>query len=136
MNRSLPIAFFAVLLAASAASAERAPEDKEKATHVLTGKVAKVFTRRDGRLTEYVVQMIVSEVHKGEGVKEGDAFYAYVFMKSPPLFGFVAEPRGHSAVPKEGQTIKAWIQDRAGRHEGNYKDWFETVAEKDAQEKK
>jgi len=132
-TRNIGAALTLMALLAAAAHAEKAPEDKEKAEFVLTGKVMRVYSRGEGRLTEYIVQMSVQEVHKGEGVKKGDAFYIYCFQKSRPLIP-VAEPRGHSAVPKEGQVIKAYVHDRAGRHEANYSHWFEVVEVK-AEEK-
>ncbi len=136
MKRLNGIAGVCIIIAAlaGAAAAERPPERKETADFILTGKVNRIYTRREGRLTEYVVRIIIDQVHKGEGVKPGEAFYISVFQKSAPLLP-VAEARGHSDVPKEGQVIKAYIHDRAGRHEGNYKDWFEVVAQKPQEEK-
>ena len=126
----------AIVLAAALASwpgtagAERMPERKEAADYILTGRVEKVFKRQEGRRHEYVVLLAVREVHKGEGVKAGDAFYAYCFQVAKVPLVPVAEEGGHDAVPQEGQTVKAYVRHRGGRHEGNYSDWFEVVPDR------
>ena len=111
---------------AGRAVAERPGENKEEADYILTGKVEKVFKRQDGRYSGFIVQLWVREVHKGQGVKRGDTFYAYCFkMGASPVP--VTEASGHTSVPEEGQTIKAYVHHRRGKYEGNYPQWYEVI---------
>lgn len=129
MKRLLALTVTLSVLAAPAL-AERAPDDKGKATHVVTGTVEKVYTRRDGRLTEYLVQVRVQAAEKGDGYKDGDRMYVACYRRDrSPLA--IADDLGHAGVPKEGDQIKAWVHRRAGgRLEGNFPAWFEAVKEK------
>jgi hypothetical protein len=119
---------FLLLLAcwSGRALAERPLEDKQTADFILTGRVEKVFQRQEGRLTEHVVLLRVETVHQGEGVKPGESFYAYCFKMAPSPVPR-PEASGHDAVPTEGQLIKAYVRHRRGRHEGNYREWFDVL---------
>jgi hypothetical protein len=127
MNRfTLPTVFLCLTTWASSAGAERPGEKKHDADYILTGKVEKVFKRQDGRYSGFVVQLWVREVHKAQGVKRGDMFYAYCFqMGKPPVP--VTEASGHKSVPAEGEVIKAYVHHRRGKYEGNYPEWYEVV---------
>lgn len=116
-------ALLTTLLCATAA-AERAPDDRDQADYVVTGKVTKVFERHQGRTTQYIVQILIDEVHRGADLKPGQLFYTNCFRTRRALIP-QPEPSGHDAVPAEGQTIKAYVYDRQGAHEGNYPDWFD-----------
>ena len=134
MTRAIRLGTLLVLLltSAEAARAERAPEDKQAADYIVTAKVEKVFKRQEGRRHEYVLLLSVREVHKGEGVKKGEALYAYCFQMTKFPLVPIAEEGGHDEVAKEGQVIKAYVRHRGGQNEGNYSDWFEVVEDKKA----
>ena len=106
--------------------AERPIESPEKATYIVTGTVQRVLHRETKVNDEYLVQIRIDRVEKGEGYKEGEFIYAYAFRRKPnaPL-----EPaaRGHKAVPKEGQRIRALIKRGNGQMEALYPDWFEVL---------
>ena len=125
MRSSLAITV-ALALTLRPALAERAPDDKSKADHVVTGVVEKVFSRARGRTTEHIVQLRVGKVEKGSGCKVGERFYVYCYQRKRDLLAF-ADDLGHTAIPKEGDTIKAYVHRRGGRFEGNFPDWFEAV---------
>ena len=125
MKRITPPALLLCLsIWVASAGAERPRENKDEADYVLTGKVEKVFKRQDGRLSEFVVRLRVREVHKGQGVKAGDAFYAYCIKMAKPQAP-VPEASGHKSVPSEGEVIKAYVHHRRGQYEGNYSEWYE-----------
>jgi len=119
-----------ILLAALAANmyAERPKESPDKTTFVVTGTVKKVFERNAGSYFEYMVQIRIEEVKKGENLKPKQYIYAYSFRRKPdaPL-----EPSAscHIKPPKEGQRIRAHIKHNRGTMEGIYPNWFEVLKE-------
>ncbi len=108
----------------SHAFAARAPDDRSKADYVVKGKVEKVFNRKKGGTTEYLVQLRLGEVKKGAGLKKGEFLYVYCYQSRRPLLN-VGWDSGHSEVPKEGDTITAYVHHRAGKFEGNFPHWFD-----------
>ncbi len=129
MKRNI-FALALILLAALAANmyAERPRESPDKATFVVTGTVKKVFERDAGSNSEYIVQIRIEGVEKGDRLKPKQYIYAYSFRRKPdaPL-----EPsaRGHIKPPKEGQRIRARIKQNRGTMEGIYPSWYEVLKE-------
>ena len=129
-----------LLLAAlsPAARGERPSEDPEAADIVVTGTVEKVYSRKHGRLNDYLVQIRVEQVHANRPTKRGDRpaepppavepkdrLLVTCFQMDAPADP-VPEAGGHDAVPKEGQRIKAYVRRRQrGELEGNYSQWFD-----------
>ena len=113
---------------------ERVPEDRETADYVVTGTVEKIYSRREGRRTEHLVQVLVEKVdaRRGEGrgggdaVKEGDRLYAYCFQVAKARVP-IPEEGGHDAVPEEGQRVTAYLRWRHGQLQGNYPTWFDAA---------
>lgn len=105
--------------------AERPTQKPEEATHIVTGTVAKVH-REHGDYDEYLVQIKIDDIKKGEGFEPRDTPFAYVFDRKA---GAPAVPSasGHHGVPKEGERIQALVQLRRGVAEGLYPDWFEVL---------
>jgi hypothetical protein len=66
---------YAVLVAGLAlgakAFAERAPEDRGEATHVIVGTVAGVYSREEKGTRDFLVEIAVEKVEKGDGFKQG-----------------------------------------------------------------
>lgn len=108
--------------------AERPRESEDNATFVVTGTVQKVFERDSGSNTDYVIQIRIDGVEKGDGLIPRDYIYAYCFRRKPDA---PREPSasGHGRPPKEKQRIRARIKHSRGRMEGLYPNWFEVLSE-------
>lgn len=106
--------------------AEREIEPPEAASHVVAGTVRKVFTRNAGDETEYLVQIRIASVEKGDGYGQGDYIYAYAFQRNPEAPREEAAS-GHHSVPKEGQRIRARIKRASGRMEALYPFWYDLL---------
>ena len=106
--------------------AERPPERRADATYVITGNVDRVYQHTTSRYRYYIVKIRVEQVDRGKGVKPDDIFYASCFQRRPnaPL---EPSPQGHRAIAREGQKIKAYVNDRGGENEGVYPDWFDVL---------
>jgi hypothetical protein len=123
----MTIAFASLLFLGLSAEglAERPKESPDSASHIVTGTVSKVFSREGKSTDEYLVQVRIDGIEKGEGYRKGGYIYAYAFRRTSDK----AEPAaaGHTSVPKEGQRIKAWIKRGSGQMEALYPDWFEAL---------
>ena len=97
-----------------------------EADFVVVGKVTKVFHRDFSSEDQYVVQIRIEEVEKGEGYREKEYIFAYAFQRKS---GLPPEPSasGHSNIPEEGQRIRARIMSRKGEMEALYPEWFEVL---------
>lgn len=125
MRRRLGLFSLSIVVGLAAnAHAERPPEDREQADYVVTGEVLRIFQRNEQHYREYVVQIAIEEVAKGEGYQPGDSIFAFVFRRKPDA-PVMAAPSGHKAMPAEGQRIRAYI--KHGNMEAIYPDWFEVV---------
>jgi hypothetical protein len=143
------LAFCAALLVAltltTATPAERAPEDRSDATHVVVGTVAAVYVREREGTRHYMVEVAVEKVEKGEGVKAGGTLYVGCYTWVPGYYtgkklteeekkriAFRGSP--YSGVPREGERIRVYAKHqavyaagRAGKYDGIFPDWFEGV---------
>ncbi|HEY1860731.1 MAG TPA: hypothetical protein VGG61_10275, partial [Gemmataceae bacterium] len=81
-----PVAVLATLAIATHAAAERAPEDRSKATHVVVGNVEGVYLREEGDTRHYVVEIAVEKVEKGDKVKTGDTIYVRCYLWTPDFY--------------------------------------------------
>ena len=101
------------------------------ATHVVRGDVVRVLTRvrRTGTWedTDYVAEVKVAAVEKGEGIRLDRPLYARYWRKDwkgpgypPPGTG------GHSGLPREGAAVRLYLARNAndgfgtGRYDGGY----------------
>ena len=106
--------------------AELPPERRADATYVLTGTVDRVYHHTTNHYRHYIIRIWVERVDRGKGVKPDEIFYASCFQRradAPPQ----AAPRGHRAIPREGQKIKAYVNDRGGENAGVYPNWFDVL---------
>ncbi len=127
VNRQI-VSVFLVLSTPALALAERAPEAKDSATHVVTALVTDRFgkDRSLGFLsetyTDFVVVLKVQKVERGDGVHAGQVLHVHCFQRTRnaplPLPGMA----GHNHVPKPGQRIRAYLNERAGVYEFVYPD--------------
>lgn len=83
-------------------------EAEEKATHILTGTVAAIYskiTRTEANETVYyVAEVRVENVEKGEGIRPGQLAYVRYWhhlkwLEKGPI---APGPSGHANIPKEG----------------------------------
>ncbi len=117
-----------VAVAVRPAHAERPNEARKKADYVISGTVKAVYVQDTKGYRRYIVEMKVEEVEKGAGLKKGDTFRAFCYKRKKG-FGDEGEydTAGHTAVPKEGQRIKAFVKHARGYNEGIYPDWFDVI---------
>ena len=111
------VALTAVLIPALPSHAEKAPESAEnllkRSTHIVTGKVQAIYTRQEKTpewiYTRYVAEILVSSVGKGESSKVGSVTYARYWTRS--FRGSVPPPSvsGHYPLPKQGDTVQAFL---------------------------
>jgi hypothetical protein len=126
-RHSLKLLLFLVALAAQAAArAEIPPESRDKADFVVTGVVQGVYLRDEKNYHNYIVELLVDDVEKGEGLEPRYTLYVSCYKRktsAPP------EPSagGHKSVPKEGQRIKAFVKDGRGKHKAIYPNWFDVA---------
>lgn len=107
------------------ATADRPNQKRENADYVVVGKVGAVYVRNTEGYREYIIELSVEAVEKGEGLKKGDTLRAFCYQRKEGKGGLEFDSAGHSAVPKEGQRIKAFVNRDRGRHEGVYPNWFD-----------
>jgi hypothetical protein len=72
--RVAAVALLAALAFVPVSPAERAPEDRRQATHVVVGTVEGVYVRKDERSLHYIVEIAVEKVEKGTARRRGTRF--------------------------------------------------------------
>jgi hypothetical protein len=121
----IALAFLALL--AAPAAAERPSEPKPQADLIVTGQVGKVYTNIDPDNVNFVVEIAVRAVEKGQGIPSGQILDARCFQRRPEAPRIPAA-YGHHQVPREGESIRAYLMRRpAGRYEGTYPDWIDPL---------
>jgi hypothetical protein len=141
-------AVLAALGLAAETFAERAPEPRSQATHVLVGTVAGVYTREEQDTRYYLVEVAVEKVEKGEGFKPGDTFYVGCYLWVPDYYKgrrltedqqkrLALRGAAYSGVPKEGERVRVYAKHdavyangRRGKYTAIYPDWYEAVKAK------
>jgi hypothetical protein len=134
-----------VLGLAKEAFAERRPEERSEATHVILGTVAGVYMREKGDTRYYLVDIAIEKVERGEGFQPGGTFYVECYLWTPDYYkGKKLTPeeekqlvfRGapYGGVPREGERVRVYAKDqtryatgRRGKYDGIYPDWYEVV---------
>jgi hypothetical protein len=138
----------AALGLATEALAERAPEERSRATHVIVGTVAGVYTRDEEDTRYYLVEIAIEKVEKGEGFKPGGTFYVGCYLWVPDYHKgkkltkdeekrLAFRGAAYDGVPKEGERIRVYAKHNAvyangrpGKYSGIYPDWYEAVKAK------
>jgi hypothetical protein len=130
---------------AAEAFAERAPEPRNSATHIVVGTVEGVYARDEKDTRYYLVEIAIEKVEKGEGFKPGETFYVGCYLWIPDYYKgkklteqqqkqltFRGSP--YSGVPKEGERVRVYAKHdavyatgRRGKYSGIYPDWYEVV---------
>jgi hypothetical protein len=129
MRGSFLLAFLLTIgpTAIESARAERPVQKRENADCVVTGKVMAVYLHDSEGYRQYIVEIRIEDVDKGDGLKKGDTFRAFCYQRKDGKGGLEFDTAGHSAVPKEGQRIKAYVNRERGHNEGVYPDWFDSA---------
>ncbi len=117
----------ALLTAGGPGRAARPVQKRENADYALVGPVSAVYVQETEGYMRYVVEMRVEQVEKGAGLRKGDYFRAFCYQRKPGKGGLEFDTAGHKAVPREGQRIRAFVNDGRGYHEGVYPDWFDVL---------
>jgi hypothetical protein len=142
MSRSIVSpAIFVVVALTTIAYAERAPEKRSQATHVVLGKVEGVYVRDEGDTRHYVVEIAVEKAEKGDHVKPGETIYVRCYLRIPDYYKnkklseeeqkrISLRGPGYDGVPKEGERVRVYARSGEGKYDGIYPDWFEVVKNK------
>jgi hypothetical protein len=138
-------ALLAVFATAADTSAERAPEERSEATHVILGTVEGVYVREERGTRHYLVVIAIEKVEKGGGFKPGQTFYVGCYLWNPDYNkgkklteeekrDLALRGSPYAGVPREGQRVRVWAKHdavyangREGKYTGIYPDWFEVV---------
>jgi hypothetical protein len=128
--------------------AERAPEPRSQATHVIVGTVAGVYTREEQDTRYYLVEIAIEKVEKGEGFKPGETFYVGCYLWVPndhkdkkltkdEQKRLAFRGAAYNGLPKEGERVRVYAKHsavyangRPGKYNGIYPDWYEVVKAK------
>jgi hypothetical protein len=108
-------AFLLVILTASVAYAWKAATPKAKlekdATHIVVGKVRSIsfgkIVRPQFEITNYVAEIVVDRIEKGQGLKAGDVVhvrYHWTVSRIP----YVGDP-GHRPRPNKDDSARVYL---------------------------
>jgi hypothetical protein len=127
MRVGMRVAAVVILAAAlpGTAPAELKHESRDEATDVFTGKVVSVYKQTTRSHDQYVVEIAVDKVEKGDTARSGATVYTFCFKKRPDF----DKPTGagHKLIPEIGQQLKVYIKHDNGRNSGIYPDWADVL---------
>lgn len=109
--------------------AARPNQKREQADYVVTGVVTAVYSQETTGYRNFIVEIKVEEVEKGDGIKKGDTFRAFCYKRTARA-SIQFDTAGHTTVPEEGQRVKAFVNRARGRNEGVYPNWIDILSEK------
>jgi hypothetical protein len=138
---NLCAAFVATTTLATGVLAERAPEDRRQATHVVVGKVEGVYVRKAAGTLHYVVEIAIEKIEKGDGLKVGEMVYVRCYQWDPDwLKGkrlseeeqkqLAFRGAAYDSIPKEGERVKLYAKHGGGHFAGIYPDWYDVIKDK------
>jgi hypothetical protein len=143
-HRWFAFAVLAVPVVALVSLADRAPEDRADATHVVVGVVEDVYSQEGakGANRGHVVAIAIEKVERGEGLKAGDTFYASCYRPNPnaPDLKKLTEKQqkeylftvdgGYNLVPKAGDRVRVFVRHHRGKYAGIFPDWVDVLQDK------
>jgi hypothetical protein len=123
------------------AFADRAPQSRDRATHVVVGRVEDVYTQEGARGANrrHVVEIAVEKVERGGRLKAGDTFYASVYMPNPNAPDtkkmtprqreeyLLSVDGGYDALPKSGDRVRVFVIHSAGKYTGVFPSWMDVL---------
>ena len=138
---SVCAAFLAITTLATGAFAERAPEERRQATHVVIGKVEGVYVRKADGTLHYVVEIVIEKIEKGDGLKVGEMLYVRCYQWDPDwLKGrklseeeqkkLAFRGADYDGIPKEGERVKVYAKHGRGQFDGIYPSWYDVIKDK------
>ena len=117
------------------------PQLEKEATHIVVGKVRSISSTQQVKgewgFTNYVAEIAIDKVEKGEGLKAGDDVQVRYYSQgwrgsgSPPPFD-----SGHSPRPKQDDSVRVYLVNHGyngagyttdGRYDVYYKNGFEIL---------
>ena len=129
---------FAIAIQCVPALAERKPNAPEEAKLVVWGTVEEVDCTETDEFKRFKVKIRVENTERGY-IRVGNTarvtgeVWAHCFQRKPTAPD-VPSAKGHTAVPKKGQFIRALLlEPRRGQYEGLYPDWFHELKLNDDQ---
>src|SRR5262245_6897593 len=119
-----PGSLIVLALLGTPAQAERVPDRREDASHVVSGTVKRVYSRDSSppgwnaeTYTHFVLALAVDAVEKGKGVAGGEVIYVHCFQCTRAGL-FAPGMGGHTRIPGEGDRVRAFLNlrrfDRVG----------------------
>jgi hypothetical protein len=107
--------------------AARPIENRDDASYIVIGTVKAVYLQETKGYRNYVIELLVEQATKGEGLRKGDFFRAFCYQRKAGAAGLEFDTEGHKTVPKEGQRVKVFVNQAGGRYEGIYPDWVDIL---------
>lgn len=132
------LVFTITLVSMTSARAERAPEERSFASHIVVGTVEGIYVRKENGTFHYIVEIAVEKVEKGDGLKPGSTLYVSCYRHDPDWLRGKALTenekkelafRGSSygALPKEGERVRAWAKQWGSKYSALFPTWQEPV---------
>jgi hypothetical protein len=132
------IVLFGILALTSAAFGERAPEDRNTATHVIVGTVEGVYMRETPSTRDYIIEIAIEKVEKGKNLKPRAAIYVGCYLWNPNEFKGkklskkdakrkAMRGAAYDSVPKEGDRVKIWAKQQGGKYVGVYPSFYDVL---------
>jgi hypothetical protein len=130
---------FVILQASLIAFAARLVEKRESATHVFTGKVTTLHLQKNNGFLNYTVDVAVTSIEKGDGIKTGDVVPVECYLRDPDWlkdparteeerrYDYLNRDSSYRAVPREGDEIRVYARKSLEKFNGIYPDWFDVV---------
>ncbi len=115
---------FVIVVHCAPTLAERKPNTPNDAKLVVWGTVEEVVSTETDEFNKFKVKIRVENRERGYLRGGGNVVWAACFQRKPTAPKVPAES-GHTAIPKQGQFIRALLlEPRRGEFEGIYPDWF------------
>lgn len=128
MNKLLLVVAVLALATSVPAWAARPIESRDKATYVLTGRVQAIYARETPGYRQFIVELKVENVIKGEGVEPGDTFRAFCYkLREDVEPSETFDTMGHKIIPRIGQRVRIYVNNGRGHNEGVYPDWVDVL---------
>jgi hypothetical protein len=113
MRHSLLLIALLAIPALAALPPRKAEDLKKTASHVVVGKVKAVYSTEDKRKPDmidrqFVIELVVSAVEKGEGPAVDKVLYAKCWRPEKRPAGW-AGPQGQNVIPEAGNTGRAYL---------------------------
>ena len=123
--------------------ADRPIESRDKATHVIVGRVTEVCAEEapTGANRNYIVEIVVEKAERGDSLKLGDTFYASVYMANPKALEgkklsdkemkafLLTVDGGYRAIPKKDDRVRVFVKHARGKYTGIYPNWMDVLGQ-------